>query len=386
MKNIAVIGSTGSVGTQTLDVVRAHPDMFRIMALSAGSNISLLQKQIHEFSPKVVAVKNKALAEKLKVEFGKDQIAIFYGEEGLIEAATYHKVDFVVTAVVGSIGLKPTLKAIEAGKAIGLANKETLVTAGHIVMDLAKEYHVPIIPIDSEHSAIYQSLQGENIEKVRRIILTASGGSFRDKSREDLKNVTIEDALKHPNWSMGAKITIDSATMMNKGLEIIEAHWLFHTPFEKIDVIIHPESIIHSMVEYNDKAIIAQLGTPDMKVPIQYALSYPNRVDLNSQPLDLVSVGSLHFKKPDFNRFPSLKIAYQAGIEGGTMPTVLNAANEVVVEAFLQGKVPFIEIENIILGVLDKHNRIDRPNIEEISFTDKWARSSATEIIVSKGW
>ncbi|MFV9509822.1 1-deoxy-D-xylulose-5-phosphate reductoisomerase [Tepidibacillus sp. LV47] len=380
MKNISILGSTGSIGTQTLEVVRSHPDQFRVVALSGGENLDRLREQIKIFFPKVVSVKTKELAEKLKSEVDS-RISIVYGEEGFIEVATHPDVDFVVSAVVGSIGLKPTIEAIKAGKQIGLANKETLVSAGHIVMDLAKKKQVPILPIDSEHSAIFQSLNGEKKEQVRRIILTASGGSFRDKSREELKNVSVEDALKHPNWSMGAKITIDSATMMNKGLEIIEAHWLFDMPFDKIDVMIHPESIIHSMVEYIDKAIIAQLGTPDMKIPIQYALSYPDRFELKQEPLDLTTIGSLHFEKPDFSRFPSLKMAYECGKEGGTMPTVLNAANEEIVAAFLSGKIPFIEIESYIEKVLEKHHKIKNPNFEEITEADQWARRMVRSFI-----
>lgn len=385
MKKIAILGSTGSVGTQTLEVVQANPDKFEVVALSGGTNIALLKKQIELFSPRLVAVKDKALMDILKDEISSN-VKVVYGEEGLIEVATYYDADFVVTAVVGSIGLRPTIKAIEAGKYIGLANKETLVSAGHIVMDKAIKYNVPIIPIDSEHSAIFQSLDVKHIDQIRRLILTASGGSFRNKSRDELNNVTLSEALRHPNWSMGAKITIDSATMMNKGLEVIEAHWLFNMDFDKIDVLIHPESIIHSMVEYNDKAIIAELGTPDMKVPIQYALSYPERIELNTEPLDLTKVGSLNFYKPDFERFPSLKLAYQCGIDGGTMPTVLNAANEIVVDAFIKGRIPFIEIENLIEEVLNQHNKIALPTLEEIFETDDWARRITEKVINRKGW
>lgn len=385
MKKIAILGSTGSVGTQTLEVVQANPDKFEVVALSGGTNIALLKKQIELFSPRLVAVKDKALMDILKDEISSN-VKVVYGEEGLIEVATYYDADFVVTAVVGSIGLRPTIKAIEAGKYIGLANKETLVSAGHIVMDKAIKYNVPIIPIDSEHSAIFQSLDVKHIDQIRRLILTASGGSFRNKSRDELNNVTLSEALRHPNWSMGAKITIDSATMMNKGLEVIEAHWLFNMDFDKIDVLIHPESIIHSMVEYNDKAIIAELGTPDMKVPIQYALSYPERIELNTEPLDLTKVGSLNFYKPDFERFPSLKLAYQCGIDGGTMPTVLNAANEIVVDAFIKGRIPFIEIESLIEEVLNQHNKIALPTLEEIFETDDWARRITEKVINRKGW
>ncbi|WP_339063255.1 1-deoxy-D-xylulose-5-phosphate reductoisomerase [Tepidibacillus marianensis] len=380
MKNIAILGSTGSVGTQTLEVIRAHEDQFRVIALSGGSNLNLLNEQIRLFSPKLVSVKTKELAEELRFEI-HSSTKVVYGEEGLIEVATHPDVDFVVTAVVGSIGTSPTIEAIKAGKQIGLANKETLVSAGHIVMDLAEKYQVSILPIDSEHSAIFQSLQGGNKDEVRRIILTASGGSFRNKTREELHHVTLSDALKHPNWLMGAKITIDSATMMNKGLEIIEAHWLFNMPFDKIDVMIHPESIIHSMVEYIDRAVIAQLGTPDMKVPIQYALSYPERIELKQQPLDLATISTLHFQQPDYDRFPSLKIAYECGKEGGTMPTVLNAANEEVVAAFIAGKVPFIEIESFVKRVIEKHNKIHQPNLEEIVEADLWARKMMANIL-----
>jgi len=385
MKKISILGSTGSIGTQTLEVVHANPDKFKVVALSGGTNIALLKKQIELFSPQLVAVKDKELKDILKNEISS-KVKVVYGEEGLIEVATYYDADFIVTAVVGSVGLKPTIKAIEAGKYIGLANKETLVSAGHIVMDKAIKYNVPIIPIDSEHSAIFQSLNDKHTDQVRRIILTASGGSFRNKTRDELRSVTLSEALKHPNWSMGAKITIDSATMMNKGLEVIEAHWLFNMGFDKIDVLIHPESIIHSMVEYNDKAVIAELGTPDMKVPIQYALSYPERIELNTEPLDLTKIGSLNFYKPDFERFPSLKLAYQCGIDGGTMPTVLNAANEVVVDAFMKGRIPFIEIESLIEEALSQHNKVALPSLEEIFETDDRTRKITEKIIKRKGW
>jgi len=380
MKNIAILGSTGSIGTQTLEVVEANFDKFRVVGLSAGNNIELLKAQINKFSPKIVSVSTKELAAKLKSEINQ-KIKIVYGEEGLIEVSTHQDADFVVVALVGSIGLKPTIEAIKAHKNIGLANKETLVSGGHIVIDLVNRYKTSLIPIDSEHSAIFQSLNGEDISQVNKLILTASGGSFINKSREDLIGVTIEDALKHPNWSMGKKITIDSATMMNKGFEVIEAHWLFEMPYDKIDVIIHPESIIHSMVEYNDKAIIAQLGTPDMKVPIQYALSYPDRIELDIKPLDLTMIKSLNFSKPDYMRFPCLKISYQCGIQGGTMPTVLNAANEIAVDAFLQGIIPFIGIENLIERVLNMHNYSINPTIEEIIDCDNWARITTKKFI-----
>lgn len=385
MKNIAILGSTGSIGTQTLEVIAAYPEEYRVLGLSAGSNIDILIEQIAKFSPKIVSVKNKELADKLKIHVS-DKIKILYGKEGLVEVATYQDVDILVSAVVGSVGLNPTIEAIKCGKKIALANKETLVAGGHIVMNLVNKYNVPIIPIDSEHSAIFQCLNGENIDEVKKLIITASGGSFRNKSREELKEVTVEDALNHPNWNMGAKITIDSATMMNKGFEVIEAHWLFNMPYKKIDVIVHPESIIHSMVEYNDKAVIAQLGTPDMKIPIQYALSYPNRKKLNGNSLNLLELGSLNFYKPDYERFPCLKMAYQCGEEGGTLPTVLNAANEVAVEAFLQGKIPFIGIEFLIKEALENHNNIKNPSLEVIIEVDLWSRQYIRNLINSKGW
>jgi len=385
MKRIAILGSTGSIGTQTIEVVLANPELFQVCAISGGTNIRLLQEQISLLSPKIVAVKSREIAEQLQ-SMVKEQVKIVYGEEGLVEVATYPDVDFVVTAVVGSVGLKPTVEAIKAKKQIGLANKETLVSAGHLVIELAKKHGVSIIPIDSEHSAIFQSLNGESANNIKKIILTASGGSFRDRKRDELAKVTVQDALKHPNWTMGAKITIDSATMMNKGLEVIEAHWLFNLPFDKIEVLIHPESVIHSMVEFIDQAIIAQLGTPDMKVPIQYALSFPNRLKLNGSGLDLVKLGALHFYNPDLKRFPALQMAYECGKRGGTMPTVLNAANEVIVEAFLRERIPFIAIESLIQTVLDQHNNQNEPCLEEIFEADNWARAAASKLIIEKGW
>lgn len=374
MKKISLLGSTGSIGTQTLDVVRSHNDKFSVVAMSFGSNVDLGLKQIHEFMPKMVSVKSKDVAEKIinNVPHG---VKVVYGDEGLIEVATYDDADLLLNAVLGSVGLKPTVAAIKAGKTIAIANKETLVTAGHIVTQLAKKYGVELIPVDSEHSAIYQCLQGDVEEEVSRIILTASGGSFRDKTREELTDVTVEDALKHPNWSMGAKITIDSATMMNKGLEIIEAKWLFNVPYEKIDVVLHKESIIHSMVEYIDGSILAHLGHPDMRVPIQYALSKPKRVDLyGGKRLNLWEIGTLHFAKPDFERFPSLRLAYYAGKKGGTLPTVLNAANEVAVEAFLRREIPFLQIEELVEKAMMNHHVIEDPSLEEILDVDEEVR------------
>ncbi|WCK52862.1 1-deoxy-D-xylulose-5-phosphate reductoisomerase [Aneurinibacillus sp. Ricciae_BoGa-3] len=376
MKNISILGSTGSIGVQTLDVVRQHPDLFRVTSLSAGKNITRLAEQANEFHPKLVSVQTKELADKIKLEL-PPEIEVLYGEEGVSQAAVHPDADFVVSAIVGSAGLTPTLHAIEAGKTIGLANKETLVTAGHIVMQKAKENGVAVIPIDSEHSAIFQCLHGENPQSVKRIIITASGGSFRDRTREQLTGVTVEEALNHPNWTMGAKITIDSATMMNKGLEVIEAHWLFGLPYSQIHTILHKESIVHSMVEFRDHAVMAQLGTPDMRIPIQYALGYPARLTMSAEPLDLVKASTLHFAEMDFNRYPCLMLAYQAGEIGGTMPAVLNGANEAAVERFLRGEIEFLAIEEIIGSVMDKHKVIGNPSVEEIIQADKWAREAA---------
>lgn len=381
MLYISILGSTGSIGQQTLEVISEHPDRFAVAGLAAGYNWELMVQQIEQFQPQIVAVATKEIADKVKLHT-TSSAQVLYGEEGLNAVATNDKTQFVVSAIVGSAGLAPTLQAIEAGKTIGLANKETLVTAGHIVMSKAKQYGVPILPIDSEHSAIFQCLQGENSSSVERLILTASGGAFRDKSREELGNVSVEAALQHPNWQMGAKITIDSATMMNKGLEVIEAHWLFQLPFTKINCILHRESIVHSMVEFTDRALKAQLGTPDMRVPIQYALTYPARIPLNTPPLDLTKLAELHFAPVDLKRYPALKLAYQCGTKGGTMPTVLNAANEVIVGRFLKGEFPFLEIEPAIEGVLSKHESIQAPNLEEIWAADRWARQMASEIFI----
>lgn len=378
MKKLAILGSTGSIGTQTLDVVRQHPDEFAVTALAAGRNVDLLAKQACEFMPKLVSVQTRELAEQLRGRI-PHSIRILWGDEGALEVATHADASFLVAAMVGSAGLAPTLAAIEAGKTIGLANKETLVTAGHLVTELVQKHGVSLLPIDSEHSAIFQCLQGENRERVHRLILTASGGSFRDKTRDELADVTVEAALSHPNWSMGAKITIDSATMMNKGLEIIEAHWLFGMPYDKIETVLHKESIIHSMVEFTDRAVMAQLGTPDMRIPIQYALTYPDRLPLESEPLDLIKMGTLHFAAPDFERYPCLGFAYEAGRKGGTMPTVLNAANEVAVSRFLAGEIPFLAIEDIIASVMAKHQALAAPSLDEIVAADAWARRTAEQ-------
>ncbi|MGG3843125.1 1-deoxy-D-xylulose-5-phosphate reductoisomerase [Anoxybacillus kestanbolensis] len=369
MRAISLLGATGSIGMQTLDVIRTHRDAFHLVAFSAGRNIEQARIIIEQFSPKVICVAQKEDAERLQSEY-KGRVRIVFGEDGLIEVATVQEADIVVNAVVGSVGLVPTLQAIEAKKTIALANKETLVTAGHLVMKHATDYGVTILPVDSEHSAIFQCLQGEQQKNVECIILTASGGSFRDHTREQLQHVTVEEALKHPNWSMGAKITIDSATMMNKGLEVIEAHWLFHLPYEQIDVLLHKESIIHSMVQFHDGSIIAQLGTPDMRVPIQYALTYPDRFPLHIERLNFAQVATLHFQKVDMNRFRCLQFAYEAGKIGGTMPTVLNAANEEAVAAFLAGKISFLAIEQCIEQAMERHVPIAHPDLETIRAVD----------------
>ncbi|KFZ43276.1 1-deoxy-D-xylulose 5-phosphate reductoisomerase [Anoxybacillus sp. KU2-6(11)] len=369
MRAISLLGATGSIGMQTLDVIRAHPDAFRLVAFSAGRNIEQARMIIEQFSPKVVCVAQKEDADMLQSEY-IGRVRIVSGEDGLIEVATVQEADIVVNAVVGSVGLVPTLKAIEAKKTIALANKETLVTAGHLVMKHAADYGVTILPVDSEHSAIFQCLQGEQQKNIECIILTASGGSFRDRTREQLQHVTVEEALKHPNWSMGAKITIDSATMMNKGLEVIEAHWLFQLPYEQIDVLLHKESIIHSMVQFHDGSVIAQLGTPDMRVPIQYALTYPDRFPLHIERLNLAQVATLHFQKVDMDRFRCLQFAYEAGQIGGTMPTVLNAANEEAVAAFLAGRISFLAIEQCIEKAMERHISIAHPDLETIRAVD----------------
>jgi 1-deoxy-D-xylulose-5-phosphate reductoisomerase len=381
VKQIALLGSTGSVGTSTLDVVEQHPGKFSVVAMAAGTNVDLLARQVKRFQPELVSVAHAEAAAALAERLGGSAMPeIVYGAEGLEQVARHESANFVMTAVVGSVGVSPTLAAIEAGKTIGLANKETLVSAGPVVMKAAKEKGVTIIPVDSEHSAVYQCLQGERREDVSRIILTASGGSFRHVSRQELENVTVAEALAHPNWSMGAKITIDSATMMNKGFEVIEAHWLFDLPYEQIDTILHYESIIHSMVEYKDRAVIAQLGTPDMRVPIQYALSYPERMNLDSEPLDLVKLGTLHFAAMDFERYPLLQLAYDCGKAGGTHPAVLNAANEVAVDLFLKGAIRFLEIETIVRKTCEAHQGVNHPTLEEIFAADRWARSFASDL------
>jgi 1-deoxy-D-xylulose-5-phosphate reductoisomerase len=365
MKTIAILGSTGSIGTQTLDVVRNNNDL-KVAALAAGSNIKALAGQIREFGPKLVCVAKEKSISELKQLTNDLEYEICYGMEGLCRVATYEEAEVVVTAVVGMMGIVPTIEAIKAGKDIALANKETLVTAGHIIMPLAKEYNVSILPVDSEHSAIFQALNGENSNTIEKILLTASGGPFRGKDRAFMKNVTLLDALKHPNWSMGRKITIDSSTLVNKGLEVMEAKWLFDVELDQIQVVVHPQSIIHSMVEYVDGAVIAQLGIPDMKLPIQYALFYPDRRVMNEKKLDFFELANMTFEKPDIETFTGLKLAYEASSVGGSMPTVYNAANEKAVALFLDKKISYLQIPELIGRSMEQHKLIANPSVEQI--------------------
>ena len=371
MKKISLLGSTGSIGTQTLDVVRRYREDFQVTALAAATNIDRLEEQIREFRPKMAAVFDADKALELKRRMEDLPVEVVSGMEGLMAAATEESADIVLTAVVGMIGIRPTIAAIEAGKDIALANKETLVTAGHLIMPLAAAKGVKILPVDSEHSAIFQSMQGENPRQIHKILLTASGGPFRGKTREVLKNVRVEDALKHPNWVMGRKITIDSATMVNKGLEVMEARWLFDVNLDQIQVVVHPESVIHSMVEYEDSAVIGQLGTPDMRLPIQYALFYPNRKPLGGEWLDLFKLGAMHFEAPDPEVFRGLKLAYEAMEAGGSMPTVFNAANERAVAKFLDRKIGFLDLPEIIGEAMEKHTAIKNPDLDAILETEK---------------
>jgi len=371
LKKICILGSTGSIGKQTLEVVDNLPDV-QVIGITANVNIDLLEQQIRKYGTKKVAVMDNKAAEKLKGNCKDLDIEVYQGIEGLIKIATLECADLVVTSVVGMVGLRPTVEAIKSGKDIALANKETLVTAGDIIMKLAKENDVNIFPVDSEHSAIFQCLQGNDLNEVNKIILTASGGPFRGKNEEYLKTVTLKDALNHPNWSMGQKITIDSATMMNKGLEVIEAKWLFGLEIDQIQVVIHPQSIIHSMVEYKDGSVIAQLGEPDMRVPIQYALTYPSRVENNFPKLDFLKLNQLTFEDPDYQTFKCLQLAYDSMSIGGTMTTVLNAANEKLVELYLKGKISFTDIPDIIDETLKNHRVRFSPSIDEILDVEKW--------------
>ena len=372
MKNITILGSTGSIGTQTLDIVRANDDL-RVVAIAAGSNIQKLEVQIREFHPEIVCVYNEEAAANLKIAVADTSVKVVAGMDGLIETAVYKGADIVVTAFVGMIGIRPTLEAIKAGKDIALANKETLVTAGHLVIQAAKDYGVKILPVDSEHSAIFQSLNGENRKEIDKILLTASGGPFRGRTREQMKDVKVEDALKHPNWTMGRKITIDSATMVNKGLEVIEAKWLFDVDFDDIQVVVQPQSLIHSMVQFKDGAIIAQLGTPDMRLPIQYALYYPERRFLAGDRVDFGKIARITFENPDTDNFIGLKLAYEAGRIGGSMPTVFNAANEKAVAKFLDRKIGFLEITDIIQYCMENHKVKENPSVSEILEIEQWA-------------
>ena len=366
MKRIAILGSTGSIGTQTLEIAREKSELLKIVALAAGSQVDLMEKQIREFQPMIAAMWSEEAAEELKKRVSDLRVKVVSGMEGLLEIATMNESEILVTAIVGMIGIRPTIAAIENGKHIALANKETLVTAGHIIMPLAKQKGVSILPVDSEHSAIFQALQGENRSRPEKILLTASGGPFRGKKREELINIQVEDALKHPNWSMGRKITIDSSTLVNKGLEVIEAKWLFDVEPEQIQVVVHPQSIIHSMVQFRDGGIMAQLGMPDMKLPIQYALFYPDRLSMEGERVDFFRLGSMSFEEPDIETFKGLSLAYEAIKAGGSMPTVYNAANEKAVSLFLDRKIPYPHIWQLIECAMKHHKVVENPCLDEI--------------------
>lgn len=365
MKKVAILGSTGSIGTQTLEIIRDNEDL-QAVALAAGQNVDLMEKQIREFHPQIAGMWSEEAAADLRQRVSDLPVKIVCGMDGLLEIASFPESDVVVTAVVGMIGIRPTIAAIESGKTIALANKETLVTAGHIIMPLAAQRKVPILPVDSEHSAIFQSLQGRADNQIHRILLTASGGPFRGKKRGDLEQMTLEDALKHPNWSMGKKVTIDSASLVNKGLEVMEAKWLFDVSLDQIQVVVHPQSIVHSAVEYDDGAVIAQLGLPDMKLPIQYALLYPERRPMRAQFMDLFAIHQLTFEAPDTETFPGLALAYRAAREGGSMPTVFNAANEMAVKLLLQKKIRFVQIPEILEMAMEHHHTIENPDVVQI--------------------
>lgn len=369
MKKIAILGSTGSIGTQTLEIVDEQRDI-EVVALSAGGNIDLLEKQMRKYKPKLVSVWEEVKAKELRENTRDLGIPVCYGMEGLIETATITESEILVTAIVGMLGIRPTIAAIKAGKKIALANKETLVTAGHIIMPLAKEYKVPILPVDSEHSAIFQSLQGAGTNKIHKILLTASGGPFRGRKTDDLKDIQVEDALKHPNWSMGRKITIDSSTLVNKGLEVMEAKWLFNVELDQIQVVVHPQSVIHSAVEYEDGAVIAQLGTPDMRLPIQYALYYPERRNLSGKRLNLFELGNLTFEEPDLKTFRGLSLAYEAMRRGGNIPTVFNAANEKAVNLFLNRKISYLQITELIEEAMKHVTYVGSPDLDAILQTE----------------
>lgn len=373
MKNITILGSTGSIGTQTLEIVRDYSDELRVVAIAANRQVELMERQIREFHPLYACMCDEAAAKDLAARIADTDTKVVSGMDGLIEVSALPQTDVVVTAIVGMIGIRPTIAAIEAGKDIALANKETLVTAGHIIMKLAAKKKAAILPVDSEHSAIFQSLEGAPDNRIDKIILTASGGPFRGKKREELRSMTVEDALKHPNWSMGRKITIDSATLVNKGLEMIEAKWLFDVDIDKIHVLIQPQSIIHSGVQFVDGAVVAQLGVPDMKLPIQYALFYPDRRPMSNNRIDFAALGKITFEEPDYDTFLGLNLAKKASNIGGSMPTVFNAANEKAVALFLEKKISFLEIYDLIVGAMDNHKKIDNPSVEEILATEREA-------------
>ena len=379
MKKIAILGSTGSIGTQTLEIVRDNPDL-QVTGLAAGANIELLERQVREFRPRLVSLQSEADCEELKTRLADMEVQVIPGMEGLLQIAEMEESEILVTAIVGMIGIRPTIAAINRKKDIALANKETLVTAGHIIMPLAAKMGVSILPVDSEHSAIFQSMQGENRDRVSRLLITASGGPFRGRTRQELETVRLEDALKHPNWSMGHKITIDSATLVNKGLEVMEAKWLFDVELDRIQVVVHPQSIIHSMVEYVDGGIMAQLGVPDMKLPIQYALFYPDRRPMAGKRVDFYELGSITFERPDMNTFTGLKLALRAAAEGGSVPTVFNAANEKAVSLFLNRKIRFLQIPEIIEMCMDAHKKKENPDVEEILSAER----ETYELIQSK--
>ncbi|MGV3243811.1 1-deoxy-D-xylulose-5-phosphate reductoisomerase [Staphylococcus sp. 11261D007BR] len=375
-KNIVILGASGSIGTQAIDVIENHSEAFNLVGLTVGQNIDYAIKVIETLHPEIVSVQNEKDVARLE---GYD-VKVVHGREGLVQVATYEKADIVLNSLLGSVGLEPTIRAIESGKNIALANKETLVVAGELVMQYAKKYNVDILPVDSEHAAIFQCLNGERKDLIQKVIITASGGSFRDLSREELKNVTVEDALNHPNWSMGHKITIDSATMMNKGFEVIEAKWLFDLDIDQIETILHKESIIHSMVEFVDTSVMAQLGTPDMRMPIQYAFTYPERIEHNAPSLNLAEIAQLNFKAMDFNRYKCLKYAYDAIKIGGTMPVVLNAVNEVAVAKFLNKEIGFLDIERLIEQEMDAHDVIPHPTLEQILEIDDYYKTKNYEV------
>ena len=380
MKKIAILGSTGSIGTQTLSVIEEHADDFEVTALACGNNIRLLEEQMRKFRPKLVAVWSKEAAASLRVRTADLGIPVETGMDGLLAVATYEESEILVTAIVGMLGIRPTIAAIKAKKTIALANKETLVTAGHLIIPLAAEYGVSILPVDSEHSAIFQSLQGNEENPISKILLTASGGPFRGRKKQDLLHIQVEDALRHPNWSMGHKVTIDSSTLVNKGLEVMEAKWLFGVELEQIEVVVHPQSVIHSAVEYEDGAVIAQLGTPDMRLPIQYALYYPERRPLNTGRVDFFELGKITFEKPDFENFRGLKLAYEAASQGGNIPTAFNAANEVAVRKFLNREIAYLDIPEMIAYAMEQTVFKENPDVAQILETER----AVTELLESR--